>query len=157
MSKVRTRKPLKVLLLSGGKDSNLILNMIKDFDKKYFFMYGQENQDKEESVVDNATGIIKVKIDEIKRLTNGFYIARNMKFMQYVIEDNEKENKIDIYIGTNGEDKYPDNQKRFMSRLAYVLKRSYDKNIRIKLPLIKMTKREIIKKLKEYETGLNYV
>jgi len=138
----------KILLLSGGADSMLLLQRElkkeKPFDEIIFFDYGQKHYSDEKEVCKSYL-TDEIKIIDI-RCKDGFYESRNKIFIenlrQKYIDDN-----ICIYIGTNADDKHKDNNKRYFYRLQWLLNESHFSRIKIVTPLIKLTKKQILEEL----------
>lgn len=139
----------KILLLSGGADSLLLYQKYK-YDKIIFFDYGQPHMENEykmcEKFVDNVININKLYRKE------KYVNCRNMLFITYIVSMYGDKN-ITIHLGTNSDDKYLDNNYKFYKKLEKFINLISIYNIKIELPLIKMSKQEIIKELNyEYYT-----
>lgn len=135
---------IKVLLLSGGMDSQLLAETIPDIDKYIYFDYGQENKEKELSKIKKPIEVIK--IDKMKN-NKGFFQARNLKFILKIREMFEDD--LIIYFGSTGADFFPDNTLNFMLKLEDILNLSYENKTRIICPLKDKNKTEIYKELKQ--------
>ena len=133
----------KILLLSGGADS-MLLNQRYKFDKKVFFDYGQKHKDFElEKCKKNIDDIISLPEFRTK---NKEVNCRNFTFISNIVSIYGDKN-IEIYIGTNKNDKYNDNSRIFYDNLEkFINKISFNK-VLIKTPLIKMDKKDILKEL----------
>lgn len=138
-----------ILLISGGNDSLYIYckyNSKKQFQCIYFD-YGQE-------YIDNELNILKekeipfeiIKIDNLKKLDNGFVEGRNFLFL---LELSKRYDNINVFIGSNKDDIFTDNNRKFFSRLSYCINKSFNKKINIRLPLRNTTKKEILDFIKK--------
>ena len=140
-----------ILLISGGYDSLYIyhkLNKKKKFECIYFD-YGQEYLENEIKILNNLNiNYSLVKINDLMTEENGFVLGRNLNFFLKLVDMYGKE-PINVYVGSNKDDVFADNNRRFFSRLSYILNNSFLSNISIKLPLRKITKKEIVKYIKE--------
>jgi 7-cyano-7-deazaguanine synthase in queuosine biosynthesis len=137
-------KNFKILLLSGGADS-MLLNQRYVFDKKIFFDYGQKHKE-------NEFEKCKEIIDEIITLPKFFkkdkeVNCRNFTFVSNIVSIYGDRN-IEIYFGTNKEDRYNDNNRNFYNDLEDFINKISINQVCIKTPLIEMTKNEILKELK---------
>ena len=138
-----------ILLVSGGNDSLYIYHKYND--KKQFeciyFDYGQEFIDNELEALDkNKIKYKIVKLPKLEKLESGFFKGRNLLF---ILKLSETFDDATIFIGTNKDDIFKDNSRRFFSKLIYCINNSYDKSLKIRLPLKKITKKEIIDYIRE--------
>lgn len=136
----------RILLLSGGADSMLLYQKNK-FDHCVFFDYGQPHLKKEKKVI-SKINVIEIILPKIKKESNGFYQGRNLTFVFSLYENGLIKTDTELYIGTNADDKYPDNSKEFFDNLAWCLNQSFKNKLKIKLPLLKKTKKQILEQLK---------
>lgn len=137
----------KVLLISGGSDSRYLYETIK-FDRCYHVDYDREKAKAERAFLDSQKiGYTALEIDEIKGNEIKFYPARNLKLIMAVVE--AEAGDCDIYFGMNASDEFPDNNKRYFRRLAFIMRKSYDRKIKIRTPLEKEKKKAIVKYLNE--------
>lgn len=138
-----------ILLISGGNDSLYLYhkyNVKKQFEC-FYFDYGQEYKENELDILKKQKIDYKIiKIDNLKKLDNGFFEGRNFLF---ILKLAEIFNNVEIFIGSNKEDTFKDNNRKFFSRLVYCINNSFNKNIKIRLPLKKITKKEILDYIKK--------
>ena len=135
---------MKILLLSGGADSMLLYQQHK-FDKTIFFDYGQEHLEEEFKCCSKLVDVI-LKLPKITKREKEFN-CRNLSFVINTIANFGNED-IEIYLGTNVEDVYKDNNRNFYNEVEnFINKVSFNK-VEIITPLKDMTKNEILKKLK---------
>ena len=137
-------KTCKILLLSGGADS-MLLNQNYFFDKRIFFDYGQIHKNLEfqkcEKFIDDI--IILPKFYKKEKEVN----CRNYTFISNIVSI-YGETDIEIYLGTNKNDKYKDNNRKFYDMLEEFINKISLNKVLIKTPLINITKDEILKNLK---------
>lgn len=129
-----------ILLISGGNDSMYIYHKYKN--KKFttiYIDYGQPYFDEERLRIP-----IKSQIINIPSLTfafNGFVPGRNLLFL---IEIAKRYSEGTIWMGSNKDDIFSDNNKEFLEKAIFVINKSFDTNLKIKLPLKNKTKKEIM-------------
>tara|TARA_R100000655_G_C2997164_1_gene193819 strand:- start:2947 stop:3381 length:435 start_codon:yes stop_codon:yes gene_type:complete len=138
---------MNILLISGGADSMYLYNKYK-YDIYVYIDYGQEQIHKEKDILKNIN-VKYLKILPIKKNIDGFYVARNLKLIQKILD--YFDNVESVSIGTNKEDKYSDNNREYYNLLEKVIQYSYQKNIKIITPLINLNKDVIVKNLKKYK------
>lgn len=137
-----------ILLLSGGCDSVYLLHHFKktNFDFIYF-IYGQKYYKQEKLVIEKIEkeyGKVVECIDlgKLETKENGFVLGRNLYFL---IEVAKKYPEATIWIGTNKDDTFGDNNVRFYKKAVFVVNKSFGSKIKIKLPLKDTPKKEIVK------------
>ncbi len=129
-----------ILLLSGGNDSMYILNKYKQ--KKFikiYFNYGQPYANEEIKRLPKNTKIIN--LTNLKIRNNGFVEGRNLCFL---IEIAKMFSSGDIFMGSNIEDNFSDNKKKYLRQAIKIINESFGSSFKIKLPLANLTKREIM-------------
>jgi len=134
---------MKILLLSGGADS-MLLYQTYSFDVTVFFDYGQKHLDKEFNCCsDLVDEIIKLP----KFITKDKEInCRNLSFIVSVVSAFGSED-IEIYIGTNIDDIYKDNNREFYDEVEGLINNISLNKVKIVTPLKDITKKEILKQL----------
>lgn len=134
---------MDILLLSGGADS-MYLKSKFNYDKFVYFCYGQSHIDKELEVLGKDKKLQIIRADNVgDKDEEGFYKGRNLNFIlsvMYMYPDTKS-----ISIGTNAEDIYPDNCREFFDLVEKIIYASYKTKVKIKTPLIKKSKKEIVK------------
>lgn len=141
------RESCKILLLSGGADSMLLLQDY-NFDKIVFFDYGQNHKEKEYSISFKYVDEV-IKLPLITKKHKEFS-CRNLLFITSIVAK-YGDKDLEIYIGKNKDDKYADNSDDFYRDLNLFINKISLNNVRIKTPLQAVPKKEILKRLK-----LNY-
>lgn len=133
-------KKLNILLCSGGNDS---LYIFHKFNKKKFktiyFNYGQKYMEEEVKRIPAGTEIIN--IPELVVTEKGFFLGRNLTFL---IEIAKRYSEGTIWFGSQSEDIFPDNNIKFFKKAIKVVNASFGTNLKIKIPLRKLTKKEIM-------------
>jgi len=133
----------KILLLSGGADS-MYINQTYNFDLKIFFDYGQKHLEKEYSIcakyIDRVIKIDPFYIKE-KEVSN-----RNLTFISIIVSVFGGSN-LDIYLGSNYNDIYKDNQREYFDIIEKTINTASINKVKIITPLIDIKKKEILKKI----------
>jgi len=144
----------KILLISGGMDS-LVIHRVKQksIDECIYIDYGQKNKSAEkEKIAKSGIPFTELIIPKLKD-TNGFFLARNLKFVMAIVEY-YKGQDIVLYFGNTAEDNYPDNTREYLYRVEKIINDSYSNAVRIICPLQDMGKREIYEMATEM--GIDY-
>jgi len=123
----------------------MLLNQLYDYDIKVFIDYSQPHKTKEfQHCREYVTEIITLpKMVSVGKEVN----CRNLTFISCVASTFGSQD-IEIHLGTNAEDKYPDNSPQFYKELELMLNKVSIHKVRIVLPLKNMTKEQITNKLK---------
>lgn len=139
----------KILLLSGGMDSMLILKEKgKDFFSNIVYIdYGHRFKEKEFNCCKQYITDV-IKIENLKE-KDGFYFGRNLRFFIAIRE--KFEGNIAVYFGNNSDDNYADNSFEYFMRIEKILNDSYPFTIRINTPFFMLSKEEIYNKIKELD------
>jgi len=140
---------MKILLLSGGADS-MLLNQRYQYDLKVFFNYNQAHLKEEYICCKKYIDEYIVLNDFVKR---GKEVnCRNFTFIAHIVSV-YGDKDLEIHLGTNSEDIYKDNSRRFYNDYEeFINKISFNK-VSIKTPLLKLSKKDILKELnKKYYT-----
>ena len=138
---------MKILMLSGGADSMLLYQRYK-FDKCIFFDYGQPHLQQEYQHCKQYIDEYIELPDFAKRQKE--YNARNLSFITLLVSIYGNDD-LQIYIGTNANDIYPDNNRGFFNDLEQFLQKLTFKSVEIVTPLIDMDKEDIL-----HELNLSY-
>ena len=131
---------MNILLLSGGNDSMYILNKYNEDFEKIYFDYGQPYKDDELENIPEVDDIIEMELMDI--LPNGYVKGRNLLFL---IEIARRYSDGTIWMGTNKDDIFPDNNERYLKSAMDIINVSFGTNLTIKLPLKDITKKQIMK------------
>ena len=130
-----------ILLISGGNDSMMIHEMLKETNLDLiYFDYGQPYLKEEIKRLPKNTKIKKIAKLEIE--DSGYVKGRNFMFL---FELRKLYDKGCIFMGSNKDDIFPDNNERFLKRCIQIINKSFKTKLKIKLPLKNMTKKEILK------------
>lgn len=147
---------VNILLLSGGMDSTLIYYIEKNIDEYVFFNYGQKQLKQERNAIKKLNVKYKeIKINKLNYTKNGFIQGRNLTFLIELRELYIDKNIV-VFIGSNKDDVFPDNNTKFMKKVESILNASYIKNIKIITPLSNTTKKTISKSLSQVENVSPY-
>lgn len=133
----------KILLISGGNDSLFLYNKY-EFDKLIYLDYGQPYKKDELKRIPKKTKIIK--INNLKIDKKGYVKGRNLLFL---IEIAKRYTDGTIYMGTNKDDIFPDNNQKYLKKAIEVINTSFETNLNIKTPLKAKTKKEIMKYIRK--------
>ena len=134
---------MKILLLSGGADS-MLLYQTHSFDVTVFFDYGQKHLDKEFNCCSDLVDEI-IKLPEF--VTKGKEInCRNLSFIINTVSTFGG-GDIEIYLGTNIEDIYKDNNREFYNKVEVLINSISFNRVKIVTPLKDKTKKQILKEL----------
>jgi 7-cyano-7-deazaguanine synthase in queuosine biosynthesis len=139
---------MNILLVSGGNDSLYIYhkyNKQKHF-KLIYIDYGQKYIMDELKRVPWDTEVIKIQPLIIEK--NGFVRGRNLNFL---IEIAKLYRDATIYMGSNKDDIFPDNNKYYLEKACWVINKSYNTEISVILPLQSRTKPEIMTYIKKHK------
>ena len=136
-----------ILLVSGGNDSICIYNK---YDSKLkfnliYFNYGQKYMKEELKRLPDNTEVITMKNLQID--TNGYVKGRNLLFL---IEIAKRFDNATIYMGSNKEDTFPDNNYKYLTTAIKVINISFNTNLKIVLPLRNKTKTYIMNYINNY-------
>lgn len=133
----------KILLLSGGADS-MYINQIHDFDLRVFFDYGQKHLKKEYNICEKYIDRV-IKIDPFyikeKEVSN-----RNLTFISTIVSV-FGDSDLHIYLGSNYNDIYKDNQREYFDLLEKTINVASINKVKIITPLINIEKKEILKQI----------
>lgn len=150
----------KILLISGGADSIATWNILKKngevIDEKIYFDYGQDRDQifKEQKAINdnNIFGFNVIKLPTCGQLrdktdtTHPFYMGRNMLF---IIATVAMHGSCEIYFGTNKDDVYPDNNRKFFNELQKFIGDTYKVKVDIHTLLLDWKKEQVIKYCKD--------
>jgi len=138
---------INILLYSGGNDSKMILHKYNDVDFiKIYFNYGQKYYNQEKKYLSFDTTIIKTPILKMNKV--GFFFGRNLMFL---IEIAKRYKTGIIWMGTNKNDVFDDNNKTFLNNVIDVINISYNTKFKIKLPLKNTSKYKIMQYINKYK------
>jgi 7-cyano-7-deazaguanine synthase in queuosine biosynthesis len=137
-------KTKRILLLSGGADS-ILLSQTLEFDILLFIHYGQGHLALER---DKALPYLTHEMDLGIFVKEGKQVnCRNMTFVMEVVS-RFGDCPLEIFLGTNKEDKYADNNREFYDNLELFVNKISLHPVKVKTPLINLTKQEILSELK---------
>lgn len=131
--------PYKVLLLSGGADS-MWLHESMAFDQRVFFDYGQPFLQKEFSKCQRVVDRV-IRLPAFARRRTEVN-CRNLTFLSVIVSIYGSR-ELEIYIGSNQNDVYPDNQRDFFDSLERIFSALAFHPVRILTPLADVSKAEI--------------
>jgi len=137
------RYDMKILLLSGGADSMLLYQQHK-FDKTIFFDYGQEHLEEEFNCCSRIIDVV-IRLPKLTK-TEKEVNCRNLAFIINTVSTFGSED-IEIYLGTNTEDIYKDNNREFYNKVEDLINNISFNKVKIVTPLQDMSKQEILNKL----------
>lgn len=167
-----------VILYSGGADSRLMLELALRIGKKPYCVLVDYEQLHAEELDMAKRQLYQLQVSynvvEIKNLNvesgltgsgeKGMYKgvhemhvpSRNLMFVSIAVSIAESKNINTVWYGADYSDfinKFPDCMPNWISELNDVLEINGPKPIKLEAPLIKMTKEDIVKSLKEYGVG----
>ena len=129
-----------ILLISGGNDSMYIYNVFVHMDfELVYFDYGQRYVKQEIKRLPRGTKIIK--IPKLKVKDNGYVCGRNLMFL---IELAKRYDEANIYMGSNSEDIFEDNNKAYLTKAIDVINTSFDTKLKVITPLARFSKKKIM-------------